>query len=546
MKKNILTVCALALASLMIMTTATAQTADLEVTFDQKPVKFKNLTPVSGDSIVDAAVNDGRFTTLVAALQATGLDTVLDSRGSFTVLAPTDGAFAKLGSDTINALLNDLPTLTNILLYHVIAGEVPASTVVTLNKAGTVLGEKVTITVKKNGTVFINDSKVIITDIQTANGIIHVLDTVLLPSDAAEQAGLPVSLSVRVANNSDEAERDVLLQIFEGDNREKMVYQERIVRLKGNGWRTVDFHWFPTTDGERLLTAAVDPINLIAESDEDNNTAERTISVDPVHGRDLTVGDVKVTRAYDYLDKQYARVQFRIYNVGRKNATEVDYMVYLTNSDKRVDNGAVLVAMGTADRIQRRGGYVEFDLLVDISGLRNQNTFYFWAEVDKDNTIAEFDETNNALVKTYKKRALSQEMLDIVETAISADDFNTLVAAVQAAGLVDTLRDRSENYTVFAPTDAAFAALGSDTINALLADPDALGNILLYHVVPGRFGSMAVLGTSAFTMANGGWASISLMNGLPFINDAQIVITDIYCGNGIIHVIDAVIIPPAQ
>jgi transforming growth factor-beta-induced protein len=134
--------------------------------------------------IVDTAVADGRFTTLVAAVQAAELVDTLKSEGPFTVFAPTDDAFAALPEGTIDALLADIPTLTNILLYHVVPGKVMAADVISLDgqSAETALEGK-SISIKIDGDkVILNDSvNVIITDIETSNGVIHVIDAVLLP-----------------------------------------------------------------------------------------------------------------------------------------------------------------------------------------------------------------------------------------------------------------------------------------------------------------------------------------------------------------------------
>jgi transforming growth factor-beta-induced protein len=141
------------------------------------------LLPPADKTIVDVAVADGRFKTLVAALQAAGLVDTLKGVGPFTVFAPTDEAFAKLPAGTIDTLLKpeNKQKLTDILLYHVVAGKVMAADVVKLTSASTVLGKDVTITVK-DGKVFLNGTvQVIITDIETSNGVIHVIDAVLLP-----------------------------------------------------------------------------------------------------------------------------------------------------------------------------------------------------------------------------------------------------------------------------------------------------------------------------------------------------------------------------
>ena len=136
--------------------------------------------------IVDTAVADSRFTTLVAAVQAAGLVETLKGEGPFTLFAPTDEAFAKLPAGTVEDLLKpeNLETLTNILLYHVVPGKVMAADVVQLDgqMVDTALeGQQIKITVK-DGKVYLNDTvQVIITDIETSNGVIHVIDSVLLP-----------------------------------------------------------------------------------------------------------------------------------------------------------------------------------------------------------------------------------------------------------------------------------------------------------------------------------------------------------------------------
>lgn len=137
----------------------------------------------ASNTIVDIAVADGRFTTLVAAVQAAGLVETLSGEGPFTVFAPTDEAFAALPEGTVANLLlpENLEQLKNILLYHVVSGKVLAADVVGLTSAPTVLGQDLTITVR-DGNVFLNDTiQVIITDIEASNGVIHVIDAVLLP-----------------------------------------------------------------------------------------------------------------------------------------------------------------------------------------------------------------------------------------------------------------------------------------------------------------------------------------------------------------------------
>ncbi len=130
--------------------------------------------------IVDTAVAAGSFKTLAAALQAAGLVETLKGKGPFTVFAPTDEAFAKLPAGTVEALLKDKEKLTQILLYHVVAGNVMAKDVVKLKSAKTVQGSSVKINVS-GGKVMVDNANVIKTDIATSNGVIHVIDSVILP-----------------------------------------------------------------------------------------------------------------------------------------------------------------------------------------------------------------------------------------------------------------------------------------------------------------------------------------------------------------------------
>lgn len=141
----------------------------------------------TGDTkdIVDTAVGAGQFKTLAAALQAAGLVDTLKGKGPFTVFAPTDAAFAKLPKETLESLLKpeNKDKLTAILTYHVVAGEVLAKDVVKLNNATTVNGQRVEIAVKDGKVSLDGRSTVTTTDIKATNGVIHVIDTVILPVD---------------------------------------------------------------------------------------------------------------------------------------------------------------------------------------------------------------------------------------------------------------------------------------------------------------------------------------------------------------------------
>lgn len=134
-----------------------------------------------------------------------------------------------------------------------------------------------------------------------------------------------------------------------------------------------------------------------------------------------------------------------------------------------------------------------------------------------------------------------RQMADIVDTAINAGAFNTLVAAVKAAGLVDTLKGPGP-FTVFAPTDDAFAKLPEGTVESLLGDIPQLTKILTYHVVTGKVTAADVVKIDSATTVEGSSLKIDASNGVK-VNDATVVTPDVEADNGIIHVIDSVLVP---
>jgi uncharacterized surface protein with fasciclin (FAS1) repeats len=130
---------------------------------------------------------------------------------------------------------------------------------------------------------------------------------------------------------------------------------------------------------------------------------------------------------------------------------------------------------------------------------------------------------------------------DIVDTAVSAGSFQTLAAALKAAGLVETLKGQGP-FTVFAPTDEAFAKLPAGTVDALLKDKDKLTAILTYHVVPGKVKAADVVKLKSAKTVQGQSVAIDATAGVK-VNDAKVVKADIDCSNGVIHVIDTVLLP---
>jgi transforming growth factor-beta-induced protein len=397
-------------------------------------------------TIVDVAVADGRFTTLTTALTEAGLLDTLQGDGPFTVFAPTDEAFAMLPEGTVEALLADIPALTEILLYHVVSGEVLAADVMGLSSAETVAGIPVKISVDGDK-VMINGAQVVITDVMADNGVIHVIDSVLLPPGDI--------VDVAVADGRFNTLATALTEAG------------LVETLKGEGPFTV---FAPTDDAFAKLP-------------------EGTI--------EALLADIP------------ALTDILLYHVaaGEYMASDVIEMPVIQTAQ----GGSLIVQV--------------MDGKVMING----------AEVIITDVFA-----SNGVIHVIDSVVLPQ---DIVDTAVADGRFNTLATALTEAGLVETLKGEGP-FTVFAPTDDAFAKLPEGTIEALLADIPSLSNILLYHVVAGDVRADAVVELESADTVNGAPVTIKVMDGKVYINDSQVIIADIVTTNGVIHVIDAVLLPP--
>lgn len=165
------------------------------------------------------------------------------------------------------------------------------------------------------------------------------------------------------------------------------------------------------------------------------------------------------------------------------------------------------------------------------------------AAAQKAKAMAQAKAQAQAHVQTV---AFNADRKDIVETAVGAGSFKTLVAAVQAAGLVETLKGTGP-FTVFAPTDEAFAKLPAGTVESLLKpeNKEKLVAVLTYHVVPGKVMAADVVKLTEAPTVQGSKAKVKVADGTVMIDNAKVVKTDIETSNGVIHVIDAVILPPA-
>ena len=428
-------------------------------------------------SIVDVAVANGSFTTLVAALEATGLDVTLsDMDSSFTVFAPTDDAFALLGDGTIAALLDDTETLTDILTYHVIGAEIDSSAAI--SSAGSTVemvnGDSVGLSLDGDN-LLVNTVTVTTVDVQADNGVIHVIDAVLMPP---AEKGTPTMNIVDTAVAA--GDFGTLVTALQAAGLDATLADE-----------TQSFTVFAPTDA---AFAMIDPVTL------DLLLAD-TEALSDVLLQHVVSGEVSSVTAYT------------LNGLSAATASGAEIPVAINSELDTLTFGGATVT--TTDIYTTNGVIHVIDMVV----------------------VADVE--------------LPSPPASIVDVAVANGSFTTLVAALQATGLDTVLDDPDATFTVFAPTDAAFSLLGQETIDALLADTETLSDILLYHVIQGsevlQDGALTVAQSDAnkVEMANGAETALSLANNTLFVNKSAVSLADVMADNGVIHVVDQVITVPA-
>ena len=424
-------------------------------------------------SIVDVARDAGSFSTLLTALEAAGLDaTLADTDSDFTVFAPTDEAFEALPEGALNTLLADTDLLTDVLLYHVITDSVVGSDTA-LSLAGTTQlmanEAKLAITVRGDA-LYLNESLVIDTDIEASNGVIHVIDAVLIPTTIGEPEGSIVDLALA------------------------------------------------SPDLTTLVTAlqAADLVGALADEDALFTVFAPTDEAFAALGDDAIAALLADTEAL------------------------TNVLLYHVVGEAAVDSIDAIALYGQMVTMLN-----EADVTIDV---RDGELF-----INDSKVIIKDIPASNGIIHVIdmvlipESEDAAEPTGTIVDIALADPQFSTLVTALEAADLVSTLADETAVFTVFAPTDDAFALLGTDTINSLLADVPTLTNILTYHVI----GDQAVGSATAISldgsdveMLNGDTVSVSVQDGTLYLNDSAVIVPDVVATNGVIHVIDAVLTPP--
>ena len=532
--------------------------------------------------------------TLEAGLVAAGLDQDLTLGGPFTVFAPTDAAFDLLPAGVLDALLAD-PSgdLTSILLYHVLSGTVLSTDLSDGQTATTLLGEDITVTINGAG-VFINDAQVIIADLVADNGVVHVIDAILMPT--------PESNTVV----------DIIVNSPDHNTLEAAVIAAGLVEaLSAEGPFTV---FAPTDAAFSLLPPGTidallaDPAGLLTEilfyhvvsgtalstdlSDQQEIVTLNGLSVTvTINGSGVFINDAQVIVADIIADNGVVHAIDAVLIPTEPTPTTVFDIISASDVHNTLEAG--LVAAGLDQDLTLGGPFTVFAptdaafdllpagvldaLLADPSGDLTSILLYHvlsgtvlstdLSDGQTATTLLGEDITvtiNGAGVFINDAQVIIADLVadngvvhvidailmpatpvsnTVVDIIVNSEVHNTLEAAVVAAGLVETLSGAGP-FTVFAPTDAAFNLLPAGTIDALLADPTGLlTEILFYHVVSGTALSTDLSDQQEIVTLNGLPVTVTINGSGVFINDAQVIIADIIADNGVVHVIDAVLIP---
>ena len=525
---------------------------------------------------------------LVAAVVQAELLETLQGTGPFTLFAPTDQAFADAGIDL--AALNTpegKQTLSNILLYHVVAGSVPSSAVTECMSADAVNGQPLAFTV--NGGVMVNDANVTTPDVPTSNGIIHVIDKVLMPTDtpndiprtasctgnhtslvsAVVQAGLLETLQgdgpFTVFAPTDQAFTDAGIDLAaldtpEGKQALSDILLYHVVGADVPAANVTDCMSATTVNGHPLSFTVGDSVmvNGATVTAKDVPTSNGIIHViDKVLTPTATPNDIprtaQCTTVHDSLVA--AVVQAELLETLQGDGP---FTVFAPTDQAFADAGIDLAALDTPEGKQTLSDILLYHVVGASVPAANVTECMTADAVNGQPlafTVGDGVMVNDANVTTADV-ATSNGIIHVIDKVLTPTDtpnnlprtaqctgvHNSLVAAVIQAELLDTLQGTGP-FTLFAPTDQAFADAGID-LAALNTDEGkaTLSNILLYHVVAGAVPSSAVTECMSTDAVNGQPLAFTV-DGSVMVNDATVTTADVNTSNGIIHVIDKVLTP---
>jgi len=458
-------------------------------------------------TIVEVAAGNPDFSTLVAAVEAAGLVDTLSGEGPFTVFAPTNEAFDALPEGLVEALLlpENVDALTAVLTYHVVPAEVPSSAVES-GPVTMVQGEDAEI-VADGDTLTIAGANIIATDVAASNGVIHVIDAVIVPPSIDQTALLAIAATLDAMDDEAMEEDDAM------DDEEAAELGNIVEVAAGNP----DFS---------TLVAAVEAAGLVETLSSEGPFTVFAPTNDAFAA--LPEGLVDALLLPENLESLQAILTYHVI------AAEVP------SSD--VASGPVTMVQGEDAEIVADGDTLTINQanIVATDVAASNGVIHV---IDAVIVPPSIDPA--ALLGGGDEEAAADEPGTIIEVAEEAGIFNTLLAAGEAAG-INAVLEAPGAFTIFAPTDEAFEALPEGLVEALLLpeNSQALTTILTYHALPVEvFSADVAAGTIA--MFSGEEAEITVDGETIMINEATVIEADVDASNGVIHVIDAVIVPPS-
>ncbi|MCD0158791.1 fasciclin domain-containing protein [Deinococcus sp. 6GRE01] len=520
-------------------------------------------------NIAQIVMADPNFSTLATAVEAAGLGQTLMG-GQYTVFAPTNAAFAKLPSDALAMVLNDPALLRSVLLYHVVPGKVTAKQVMGMSMGKTAQGGSFMVTVS-GGKVMIDNATVTKADVMACNGVVHVIDTVLMPAmDTGMQPAAPAAAApapapapaATVSAPTAAAATDIMSIPALPQGGASMTTTTTTTTETATTTET-------TTEASGEMMAEGTTLYDMIVADERFSTLRDLLSdaelTEVLMSNDYTVF-APTNAAFEGVDPdQLALIasnpdtlkQVLLYHVvsGKLNAEDLKAGTQLrsaegTSLDLSMEGTGVMVntAMIDGAAVTASNGNIfaiNEVLLPDTLVLPDPPTGEeVMTETTTDTTASTTATTTTATVTTTPAATTGNALVD----ALSQPQFSTLLSLVQKADLVGALT--AADVTVFAPTNDAFAKVPQATLDALMADPAKLKQVLTYHVVAGRVVDdglkvaqlRSLEGSSIDLKANGTTYTVGNLSAAGAVGST--VANRIDAGTSVIYPIDMVMLPP--
>ncbi|PYE56234.1 fasciclin domain-containing protein [Deinococcus yavapaiensis] len=550
-----------------------------------QPTTRPATTTAACQNVVNILASNQNFSTLAGAAQAAGLIDTLRNASGVTIFAPTNAAFAKIPADALAALTKDTASLGNVLRFHIVPSRLNARDVSTIDSAGTLAGFTLAVSTV-NGNVFVNDARVTQTNIVACNDVIvHVIDTVLLPPNVTlavpevpvenvtqEQATTPPPPEPPTANTQETAQGQDTTQGQASNASDSSlapaISVTAIPALPLNAPQSTTGGTTDTTAATSTTTttaASTNNVTSVVGQTADLSTfaaALKAANLEKAFGAEGTYtvfaptneafAKIPAAQLQAIIDNPDVLFQILSYHVAGNQIAQGD-LAATTSYEPLVGEPVQLMGgnmVGNANIVGEpivtdNGIIYRIDTVLLPPGLElpapaaaATTTTAAAATTTSSTTTAT---TTTATTTTTAQATTTPTIAQIVATD---PRFSTLLAAVQAAGLVETLN--SGEFTVFAPTNDAFAKIPAAQLQAVLANPDQLRRLLTFHVVAGRMPAADIASQTVLTSVAGPTLTVAVDNAMVKIGGATVTQADVAASNGVIHVIDTVLMPPGN